>query len=132
MSSPASTTLVDSFYTAYNEHAAAVAADLYAVDGLHRDLASGVTAAGRDEIARSLTGFVSRMGNARWAVTELLGRDDRFAVHYELTGEWTLRDGTVRPVRLPGIHVFILGDRMIRETMDFWSSAEFARQISGV
>lgn len=126
--------VVAAFYEAYNGHRPDAAAALYAVEGGHQDHATGASATGRGEIARSLQGFLQAIPDAHWAIEECHETLTCVAVVYRLTGSLEKPLGGLpahgQPVDLRGIHLFDLKDEMLLSSRDLWNLSDFMRQVS--
>ena len=125
--------LIDAFYAAYDARDPAAAAALYAEDGEHREVAQGSVRSGRAQIASGLERFLEAFPDARWRVRSSLVEPRRAAVAYELTGTLNAQLGPFEPrgqrLELRGVHLFELGDGLVRVSEDYWDSGSFARQM---
>jgi steroid delta-isomerase-like uncharacterized protein len=125
--------VVAAFYAAYNRQDAGAAAALYAEDGAHAEVATGIARVGRDEIEDGLAAFLAAFPDATWETEEPFVRNGGVAVPYTLRG--TLRGplGPFEPAKqrleIRGVHVLEVRDGAIVRSDDYWDGSTFARQM---
>jgi steroid delta-isomerase-like uncharacterized protein len=125
--------VVDGFLAAYAARDAHAAAALYAVDGSHREVATGHARIGRQDIEDGLARFMRCFPDAIWTTKHLIVEGNAAAVAYMLTGTLSAKLGPFEPdgqcLRLEGLHLLEVADGCIRSTVDYWDTGTFARQM---
>lgn len=125
--------LVDRLYEAYNAQDAAAAAELYAPDGRHVEIATGGERTGPDAIREGLEGFLRSFPDAHWAPQERIVAGSAAAVTYVLTGTLQAKLGPFEPagqrLELRGVHLVRERDGAIAACEDYWDAGSFGRQM---
>jgi limonene-1,2-epoxide hydrolase len=123
------TALIEEFYRAYNAHDADAAAELYAEQGVHHDMATGARSVSRSEVRSSLRGFFGAFSTLEWTPTEILVGQVQHAVPYRMRLVST-RDGVARNAVITGVHTFDFAADRIVESRDYWDVADLQRQLT--
>ncbi|MCW3002991.1 MAG: hypothetical protein JWQ20_2289 [Conexibacter sp.] len=131
--SPAPAGVLEGLLQSYNRGAPDEAAELYAPDATHEDVAQGRRAIGADAIESGLATFLRCFPDAVWAVEQLLGDADGAAAAYRLTGTLQADLGPFRaagqPLDLQGVMLVSVAAGKITSSRDFWDGATLGRQL---
>jgi hypothetical protein len=127
-------TVVTQYLSRHNAHDAAAVGALYAPEGAHREVATGQSKIGPQEIAAGLASFLAAFPDARWEHGPGVAARGRAAVPYRLTGSLQAQLGPFAPagqaLDLHGLVLIEMGSDGILSTTDYWDAATFARQMS--
>jgi len=126
--------LIAAFYQAYNAHDVAAAAELYADEGVHEDIAGAKLRQGRASVEAGLKGFFDMLPDVAFAVENSVVSRDSAVVFYRMKGHVGRDFGAMqtkgKPIDLAGVHVFSFDGDKIKATTDFWNETDFKTQLS--
>ena len=92
----------------------------------------GETIVGREDYRDRLAGFLVEFKNLHYEIEDVIVDGQRVAVPYILSATWMAPDATVargRPFSVRGMFRFLVTDSAIAHRVDYWDSADFARQV---
>jgi ketosteroid isomerase-like protein len=97
-----------------------VIAALYAEDGVHEDIPSGMTASGRREIADLVNGALTQFDDITWTPVSARQVGDLAVLEYAFSAT-DLESG--KPLSFRGVIVFELDGDQIRRSADYYDVA---------
>jgi steroid delta-isomerase-like uncharacterized protein len=129
---PASTRdVVLAYIEAINAGDAEEAATFVTDDFLNEHTSSlGSSLRGRDAYRERLPRFLAQFAGLHYDVEDLVVEDDRAALAYTMTFDWSGDDGTIHPVRIRGVFRFRMHGGRIAHRVDYWDGADFKRQTA--
>jgi len=103
-----------------------VIAALYAEDGVHEDIPSGMTASGRREIADLVNGALTQFDDITWTPVSARQVGDLAVLEYAFSAT-DLESG--KPLSFRGVIVFELDGDQIRRSADYYDVATILGEL---
>lgn len=123
--------VVARYLGALNAHDADAVCACVSEDFHNEHTAAGATSVrGRAAYRERLPQFLARFRDLHYEAEDWIVDGDRAAVPYRMTCTYTGDDGAGHPVAIRGMFRFRVAGGLIVHRVDYWDSAEFARQTT--